>query len=272
MASNLACIGLSFEDRQDLESLIALILPLAEPFGRADGVDLLRWEDPNSGARLVMGVHGGTVVELIPSLASPPSTRLAAVQRANDDVTLAAVVDGHGEQMTILTFELEQRRLLRGRAIKTGMAALVGFGQGMSVHLDAAAFAASPDSLVFKVSDPGEAPELFDEEGWEWPPRFGAESFLSPGFADPEHADAGALLTGTVLSSERRTNERSGQAFIVTHVRTSGFECAVCLSVDEHPREPHPGEVLSGLVSMVGSMPSLEEPPRTRRWWRRSGA
>ena len=195
----------------------------------------------------------------------------AAVERANDDVTLAMVVDNHGEQTTILTFELEQRRLLPRRPIKTGMAAPGGFGEDMSVHVDAAVFATSPDSLVFKVNDPGEAPDRFDEEGWEWPP---VRRRILPvtGLRGPDDADAGALLTGTVLSSERRTNECTGQAFLVTQVRTSGFECAVCLSLDEHPREPHPGEVLSGSVSMVGSMPSLEEPSRTRRWWRRTGA
>ena len=112
MASNLACIGLSVAGNDELSALVGAVRPRAKTFGRVGRVELLRWEDESSGARLVLGIDDGRVVDLLPSLASPAVTHLADVHRANDATVTAAVVDDDGEQVTALAVELEQRRLV----------------------------------------------------------------------------------------------------------------------------------------------------------------
>src|SRR5207245_5963287 len=48
----------------------------------------------------------------------------------------------------------------------------------------------------------GAAPPHYRERGWTWPPRLGAESFISYGaFGDPAQAQPRARLFGTVLKA-----------------------------------------------------------------------
>jgi hypothetical protein len=271
MASNLSCVGLGVADGDSLESLLATVRPHATPLGTADGLDVVRWEDASSGARLVVGIAHGEVVDLLPSLTSPPDTRLAGVRSVNHDVVTAAVVDQDGEQVTSLSLELEERRLLGARVVERADAAIVALARSVALHDDADVFEASRGSLLDPDADTeAEPPPFFGEGGLQWPPRMAPESFISYGvFADPDDAGAMARLNGVVIGASRRTTALTGQSFTVARVRTAGFEVDVCLSAEEHPEVPRPGQVLGGEVFLVGSAPAIAAPTPRTRWWRR---
>src|SRR5688572_12872699 len=133
MASNLACVGLAVSTRDELEVLVAAIRPAAVRFGRIGGIEWLRWDDP-SGARLVIGLENGVLVDFLPCFAADATTRLARVQNVNSEVTSADVVDDDGQQTTALTFELEQRRLLPDQPVESALASFVFLGRNVTVH------------------------------------------------------------------------------------------------------------------------------------------
>ena len=271
MASNLSCVGLAVPDNDALEALVAAVRPRATSIGYADGIDTLRWEDPSSGARLVLGIRSGSVVDLLPSLASQASTNLASVRLANEDVATAAVVAGDGEQLTSLALELEQRRLLGSHVLAAADAAVVALGSSVSIYADDETFAASPDSLMDPNADiDSEPPPHYVDHGMKWPPRMASESFISYGvFGDSAEARAHARLNGVVLTSSLRTTVQTGQSFVVARVRTVGFEVDLCMNADEHPNAPQQGQIIGGQVFLVGSVPSLERTPSRKRWWHR---
>ena len=258
MASTLECVGLAVEDEIGVQALIQAVGRRATPFARTGRVKLLRWEDP-SGARVMIGLKGRELVDFIPSLASDPVTRLAEIRAVNAQVATAAVVDSDGDQLTSLGIELEQRALLAGEPLDAGPAAVVSLGLEVSVHADAAAFGASPASLLDPNAEHGTTP----------PRRVAAESFIPSGlFNAPEEVNAYAQLAGVVLHADRRTTEHTGQSFIVARVRTAGFETDTCLSAGEHATVPESGEIIAGTVLLVGSVPVLEARSGGRRWWR----
>jgi hypothetical protein len=272
MASYLSCVGLPVADDTALDLLVAAVRPLATPLGSADGIEVVRWQDESSGARLVLGIQEGRVIDLLPSLAARSETHLARVRAVNDDV-VTAVFDDDGEQVVRVFLGLEQRRLLGDHVLDNAVAAIVAFGLAVSVHADADAFAASSESFVDPNTSPSSEPSPhWLESGFEWPPRMASESFFSYGvLGDPAVARADARFNGVVVTSECRTTALTGQSFIVARVRTAGFETDVCLDVDEHAIAPGAGQIISGSVCLVGSIPSLETPPGWKqRWWRKN--
>ncbi len=146
---------------------------------------------------------------------------------------------------------------------------------------------------------PGEAsPDGEVTSGTTQPPRLAAESFISFGvFAPDAEAEAYARLAGIVLRAERRRVEATGQSIVVVRVRTVGMEIDLCLPGDagapEEPADvgapgawpepepgspgapgdtdaspgpaptpiPEPGNVVSGVVFLVGSAPGLVPTP-----------
>ncbi|MEU2610282.1 hypothetical protein ABZ570_01640 [Micromonospora sp. NPDC007271] len=276
MTSNLACVGLGVADRAGMRQLVSLALASAERLGEADGIAVLRWQDP-SGARLVLGVRGDEVVDLLPSYAGTPGARLADVRAVNEDVVVADLVDDEGEQVTMLAVELEQRRLLpAATGTVGGPAGVVALGVDVTVYADAEAFDASDASRVGDADDPGEPPAHVVAEGWPWPPRMAAESFISYGvFGEPAQAQAYARLNGTVLGARPLTVTATGQRFVAARVRTVGFEADVCLSAGDVRELPRPGNVIAGTVFLVGSLPvpaaADHAVPDRRSWlpWRR---
>lgn len=72
-----------------------------------------------------------------------------------------------------------------------------------------------------------------------WPLRYAAESFVSYGLFDESEPTAHAWLAGTVLRSERRRVEQTGQGVILARVRTTGFEADICMR--SHSRASSPG-------------------------------
>ncbi len=223
MASTLACIGL---DVADLDALGAHLEQLpGELVGLAGGVETVRYEDA-SGSRVTIGRLDGGVVDLVPSYAAPPGAVLSALA-SHGDVTQADVV-ASGETVTRFSCDLEQARHLPDDGLHE--ASVVALGVEMSVHVDAAAFAASDASVL------------------------GAgESFVSYG----GEADPSAFLAGTVLTTQTHTHAVTGQVFHAVRVRTVGFEATVCLAASEHPTAPEPGNLVAGLAYVVADVPGL---------------
>ncbi|MGE5830557.1 MAG: hypothetical protein ACM30G_19645 [Micromonosporaceae bacterium] len=253
MPSNLECLGLGVADQAELERLLGVAVAAARPLGEVDGVSVLRWEDP-SGARLIMSMQGGQLLDLLPSYAGTPGAQLANVRVASDEVAFADVMEGD-EQVTMLALELEQRRLLPAEGVAAASATVVALGVDVTVHADEEAFAASDASLLQDPGEdgPGEPPPHFAEQGWSWPPRMAAESFISYGvFGAAEDAQAYARLIGTVQHARRLRVDATGQDFLSARVRTAGFEVDLCLPPGEHNLQP--GNVIGGTVFLVGSL------------------
>ena len=281
MTSTLGCIGLAVDGDEELEDLLARVLPQTVPIGSAAGVDVLRWQDP-SGARIVLGVAGSALTWFSPSYAGTPGARLENVVAVNDDVVTASVVDEDGEVVAWLAAGLEQRLLLSPGVPASGSAAVVSLGVDVTAFPDADAYAASDASLVDPDSEPGDPAPRYVENGWGWPPRYAAESFLSYAvFAEGPQANAYGRLAGTVLHTDTRQAAATGQRFHVARVRTADFHTDVCLAAAEHEHAPSPGEVLAGTVYLVVSMDvsgtdvsgtdvsgtqASSEPVRQRRW------
>jgi hypothetical protein len=244
MASNLACVGLGLSRASDLGRLLESVLPRSSSLGSPGGVDVRRWEDP-SGARLVFRIREGKLVDLLPSCAGEAGGRLAAVRPLTDDVSEADVVDGEGETVTRLAFELEERQFLDSDGEPAGgEATLVALGMSVSCQAGEDAFARARASILH-----------YDGVDEEAATRVAPESFIPIGlFGAPT---AHARLHGTVLSSQLVTVEETGQTFVRSLVRTAGFEAAVCAPEGTYEAEPEPGNILGGHVFLVGSMPSL---------------
>jgi hypothetical protein len=114
------------------------------------------------------------------------------------------VVDADGRQLTAMVFEAEQYRQLQALGEPVGgPARITALGVAVQVHPDAHAFAASPGSQLDPAADPDqEPPPHYREQGWSWPPRLAAESFIAYGvFADLAQARPRARLSGTVLKA-----------------------------------------------------------------------
>jgi hypothetical protein len=269
VTSNLECVGLGVPDRDGFDHMVRSALRGATQLGTVGRVKVLRWQD-SSGVRLVLAVEGSEVVDLLPSYAAEPGANLADLRPANGEVAIAMVMDDNGEQVTSFAVELEQRQFLGGATTPAaGRASVVALGVEVSVHADEEAFAASPASLLSPRdddADPAPPPPHFVENGWPWPPRMGAESFVSHGVFTPERPNAYGRLHGTVLHAERHTVALTGQDFIAARVRTAGFEADVCLAAADHPTIPTPGQVIGGTVFLVASLEHLTS-VRTRPRW-----
>jgi hypothetical protein len=247
--------------------MVRQVVPRSHKVGSVDGVDIVRWEDP-SGARLVLGLRGGDVRDLVPSFAATPGARLASIKFVSDEIATAAVVDEEGEQVTGLALEFEERRLLRQPPpVTDGIAGVTALGVAVEVFDDEKAFDASPASLLDPDREPSDAPPHYVERGWKWPPRVAAESFMSYGAFSPDNPSAHARLAGTVLRSEVRTTELTGQQFVHTVVRTVGFDANVCFPLTDKGAPPV-GAIVHGTVFLVGSMArDLAAGQPARRTW-----
>lgn len=272
MASNLGCVGLAVDDEAAIDELLRDVDPDARSLGRVGGVEVRRWEDP-SGARLVYGLRHGEVTDFLPSFAAVPGAQLAGIRFVADEVVAAGIVDEEGEQMTGMTLELEQHRLLRARGAPTsGRAAIVALGVDVAVFDDAVVFGESPASLLSdRDLDADDPPAHHVELGFTWPPRVAAESFMSFGVLAPEEEEvtAHARLAGTVVEADVRTVVQTGQRFIAARVATVGFETTVCFPAGETAEPPRPGNVIHGTVFLVGDLDLPPVTARQRSWLRR---
>lgn len=262
MASNFECIGLGVPDGEGYEPLLMDLVDRSVPFATVGEITLRRWQDP-SGARLTLVLRGNSVDYLLPSVAAAARVRLADLSPVNDDVMHARVDDEDGEQLTAMALEVEERHLHAADPRPwSGLAAVVALGQEVTVHPDEESFEASDDSLLDPSSKDDPPPPHYAEHGQQWPVRMAAGSFLSFGvFGPPEQSEAFARLNATVLRGERRRNAHTGQDFVVADVECAGFTVTLCLSATEHD-VPRPGNVVSGVVFLVGST-GVTAPPAT---------
>jgi hypothetical protein len=134
---------------------------------------------------------------------------------------------------------------------------------------DAAAFAASPASLLSPDDQADEPPPAhYVEQGWAWPPRIAAESFISYGvFAPPEEATPHARLADTVVAAATRRVVLTGLQFVHAVVRTVGFDAHACFPSDTSTAPL--GAIIHGTVYLVGSLPGAAPsapPPQQRSW------
>lgn len=260
MASNLDCVGLGVVGADARRELVLTALRQAECLGEAAGVAVWRWQDP-SGVRLVIALRDDEIVDLLPSYAGAPGATLADLWSPNPDVVVASIVDADGDQVTSIAAELEQRWLLPEVSGPVGGAAcVVALGVAVEEYPDDDAFSASDASLLSRGRG-DERPAHFAAQGWAWPPRMAAESFLSYGvFGEPAQATAYARLNGTVLAARRRTVAATGRQFVTSRVRTAGFEVDLCLPGGDVTALPRPGSILAGTVFLVASLPSLVLP------------
>ncbi|WP_432948136.1 hypothetical protein ACQPXM_12885 [Kribbella sp. CA-253562] len=261
MASNLDCLGLGVDSPEAFADLVERIGPHAAVVGAgADGVELLRWEDP-SGARLLLTRGKRGIVRVTPSYGGERVVQLGDIQRESDEAAVADVVQD-GETVTRLAVELEELPLL-GDAKHAGAASIVALAPDAQFFRDRVAFAAS-DASRLSTGEPGPRPDHYEPD-WVWPPRMADESFIPTGMFGGDVQPL-ALLNGVVPSAERRTTMLTGQEFVVARVRTAGFEADVCLPGGV--AVPVPGVVLSAEVFLTGSV-EVEFPVGRRRWFSR---
>ncbi|QCW52087.1 hypothetical protein FE634_19730 [Nocardioides dongxiaopingii] len=252
MASTLACIGL---DVADLDALGTLLESLpAEVVGRTDDdVVTVSYPDP-TGARVVISRRDGVPLDLVPSYAADPGALLGEVVVTESGLTRAAVLDDDGRTVTQLLVDLEQHRQALVAADPAPVhASVVALGVEMTVHADAAAFAASDASRI------GDEPDAS---------RWAAESFVSYGLVhEGPDAEPTGFLAGTIVHSLSHRHSVSGQEFHTVRVRTVGFEATVCLAASDHPVPPLPGNVVAGSCYLVADVPSLWNVEPQRKWW-----
>jgi hypothetical protein len=269
MPSNFECVGFDVASEQGLFELVQELLPKSEHLGRGPrGFDVYRWQDV-SGARLVFDLKRDVVHNVLPSFAGESSVSVRFVRRLNDDTSSAEIVDETGgstvETVTRLAVDIEERALLPSASVR-GSASLVGLVGEVAVFADADEFLASPASVLGDPEDAGPPPPHVLEQGWPWPPRIGAQAFVSHGlFAPAREARPIATLNGVVSEADERVNSLSGITFVRSHVRSAGFAADVCWRANEMT-VPVPGNVVAATVYMVGSLHDWAlEPSETPR-------
>ena len=265
-----ACVGLAVADWVEVAELVRAVAPQGAVLGQAERVKVVRWQD-SSGVRLVIETGGDDDPTLVPSFAATTRVRLRDVRMLNGDVAMATVVDERGQPLASMGVLIEQRRLLPQKMVLDGMGSIVAIGTEVSIHRSAQDFGRSDASLFLGPEDaehwrihPDKPPAEYIEQGWKWPRRKTAESFGSLAtFAEPADAHAFAILSGTILTAERRTVVQTGQQILVAEIRTAGgFEVTVCLEGAAHPGLPPVGGVISGTALMVASLETWHETGR----------
>jgi hypothetical protein len=208
------------------------------------------------------------IENVTPSFAGRWRSQLQDLRRHGRDVFRADVTDDAGDRVTSMTLELEELALL-DRHVPRADAAIVALGNDVRAFDDADAFGASDASYLGDPAEAGDPPESAVGLGMPWPPRVAPESFISTGiFERPGRATAAAILHGTVIRAEMRTNALTGQPFHVVHMATGLFETDLCVAGSDLPAEVHPGMIVGGGVFMVASLQSWT-PTSTGSWWRR---
>ena len=255
MSSALACLGLAVSDDAEFDVLLKHALLGLHEIGTFGGVWVGRWQD-DSGTALILGLRDGQIADFTFTYAGTSGGLLADCRLIGEAIAWAEVVDADGQQVTAMAFDTGQYRQLAalGQHV-SGPARITALGVDVAIYPDEQAFAASPASQVHP--SPGTAsPPPPDYDG-PWPPRVGAESFIShAGLTDRPQYQSRARLSGTVLDATRRVSGLTGQSFTVAAVRTAGFEASLCLAASDHPDLPEPGTIISGLVALSAAIDS----------------
>ncbi|WP_323793327.1 hypothetical protein [Nocardioides sp.] len=254
MSSTLGCIGLSVDDTESLDALVGRLLPDAAVVARSGELQARRWVDA-SGASLTMTVRQsgddeGVLVDIVPSYVAPTGggaghdgVRLGSLS-GYGDVLAADLVDDAGTRVLRVACDLAQSIVTEVSDPRP--AHLTALGLDLTVHADAAAFAASDESVI-STPGPGQTPL-----------RFATESLLAYGLSeDAAKAQPTAFVSGTVLSVSSQTNAETGQGFHTARLLTSAGHVTACLAAGDHPDPPRLGNVLSGVCYLVLDVPDL---------------
>lgn len=252
MSSTLGCIGLAIDDATSLDALVERLLPDARVVAQSGDLRARRWIDV-SGASLTMTVRqaagddeNGVLVDLVPSYVdSVGAAGVRVGSLTGHGQTLAAeLVDAAGGSVTRIACDLAQSIVTE--ITEPRDARITALGLQVSVHADAAAFAASDESI------------LGTPQRDETPTRFATESLLAYGlFGDPDVAEPTAFVSGTVLGVASLTNTELEQDFHAARISTLGGTITVCLAAHEHPEAPRVGNVVSGVCFLVLDVPGL---------------
>ncbi|GAA1892891.1 hypothetical protein [Lapillicoccus jejuensis] len=227
MPSNFACLGFVRDPlhEDELFALLDRAFHLSRRLGVGlDGAHVHRWAGED-GSVLVVEVDGaGGVVGVTPSLVGRPGVRLADLRRVSVDVVTATALGPDQEPVAPLAVDLEERRFL-------------------DTHEAAA------DASVVAL---GRDVALADADAERTVHSYG----VGDGVARVPQQDAGrARLTGTVLAVQERRNELTDLPYRVARVDTVLGEVDLALAVPGP--EPVVGDVLTGEVYLVGSVPAL---------------
>ena len=157
-------------------------------------------------------------------------------------------------QLTAMAFEAEQYRHLHALGHRvSGPARITALGVDVQIYPDADAFAASPGSQLDPSADPAqEPPPHYREQGWSWPPRLAAESFISYGvFADPAQARPHARLSGTVLQPGGTSARSPGSPSPSPPSAPPDSRPTCAWPPASTPDLPAPGNIISGTVVLI---------------------
>ncbi|ARJ03884.1 hypothetical protein B5808_00515 [Cnuibacter physcomitrellae] len=257
MTSTLGCIGFDSAGRAELLTTVGRLAHSARPLGTADGVEVLRWEDP-SGARLTFDRLRDRLVAFVPSFAGRPGVLLRNCRTVGTKVVVGDVLDSAGAQMTVMGFELEQRRALATDEQWSGTAAVTGFARTAEFFDDRTAYSRSPYSLLDPATADDEvAPEHQLDTVRKRTERMAAESFIPWGlFGDGTDPSAEARLNGTVVEATLRRNTVTGTRFLSARVTCMGFEIDLVAAWDRD-EPPTPGSIVAAELFLIASIDSL---------------
>ncbi|WP_026162177.1 hypothetical protein [Corynebacterium ulceribovis] len=226
--ADMASLGLNYSRWQDAAQAAIATNDLFVD-GELRGGQLVRWQDPASGARIHM-----LGVEPFATWVGFEGTREATahIDMLDDVLALIDVVEADGMKVGTVTANLAQGPLL----VEDGMQ------EFQQVAITALAIDAKLyDSETTYRAEHDAAPRILISEG--------ALVVVNPsGSAKP---DSAARIAGTVTGVEKRTNGLTGQAF--WHVIVdSPIPVDLCLPID-FP-EPAVGNVISGRFSLTATV------------------
>jgi hypothetical protein len=239
VASHFECLGFSFDGGATFEDVMIDLLSGGDAVRRSDGGQMLVWTDP-SGARVVGNSNDRNELDcVLPTLVMTPRLRVKPTGWLEDpqcrfcDSLHVEVVDDQGEMCYPLAFQIDDIGVSRSQ-LSLGSAqdaAIAGFAESVEVWEDEDAYTAARTADV----------------------PLGVESLIPVGlFASEDEAPTPhALITGRVLESETRTNEKTGTPFIWALVKTFGGDYETVLSSAD-AGALHSGTIIQGQFWLVG--------------------
>ncbi|AQQ15428.1 hypothetical protein CGLAU_07365 [Corynebacterium glaucum] len=228
ISTDLSAIGLGFTRWQDAVEAAIATNQLAVT-GEVRGGQLIQYFDA-SGAQLNI-----LAVEPFATFAGFDSTTraYAHITPLNDVVSLAEIVDPHGNAMASVTVNLAQGPLIADDPVLQW--------QELGVTALALTHERYESIEAFHAANPGQVLGTVDSQG--------AEAVAA---GAPVAPDASATFSARVLSAEHRTSQLTGQRFIHVSV-DAAFPFDVCLPDGDLPERD---SVIAGTAVMAGSIPA----------------
>jgi hypothetical protein len=256
MPNHFEAIGFAVRDEDDLQELAAAAVEHGDVVPVRGGT-YYHWA-PGAGAEVWVQVVGRRWLGMTPHFAGETALGAGIVGRVRyeDDTPLegclhawanpAADDPAAGEYPFV--FAVPDFRVLDGMRMPAAAPVRVAaFAHEIDVHPSAEAFYAAQQTEL----------------------KYAAESFIPSGMfgRGGELPVPLALINGTVMDAERRTNP-AGTAFWWMRVRTLGGEVDVVAQTALVAAEPVPGGIVSGEFYLSGRVIADAPPPR-RGWIRR---